>query len=160
MVEMPFAEDLRAFLKSLAAAKAEFIVVGGYAVAFHGFPRNTGDLDIWVRATADNASRVEQAIREFGFPVDESARAALLRPDSILRMGHPPLRIELLTQVSGLEFAACRDRANVLEVAGTPVPVLGLDDLMANKRAAGRPKDLIDLMELERIRDGGAPGRR
>ena len=160
MVEMPFADDLRAFLKSLAAAKAEFIVVGGYAVAFHGFPRNTGDLDIWVRATADNAHRVEQAIRDFGFPVDDAARAALLQPDSILRMGHPPIRIELLTQVSGLEFAACRDRASVLEVAGTPVPVLGLDDLMANKRAAGRPKDLIDLIELERLRGGGTPGRR
>jgi hypothetical protein len=76
MVEMPFADDLRAFLKSLDAAQAEFIVVGGYAVAFHGFPRNTGDLDIWIRASADNASRVERAVREFGFPVDASARAA------------------------------------------------------------------------------------
>ena len=82
MVEMPFADDLRAFLKSLAAAKAEFIVVGGYAVAFHGFPRNTDDLDIWVRATADNAPRVEQAIRDFGFPVDYSARAAARRGDA------------------------------------------------------------------------------
>ena len=70
MVEMPFADDLRAFLKSLDAAQADFILVGGYAVAFHGFPRNTGDLDIWIRASADNASRVERAIREFGFPVD------------------------------------------------------------------------------------------
>ena len=155
MVEMPFADDLRAFLKSLDAAHAEFIVVGGYAVAFHGFPRNTGDLDIWIRATADNASRVERAVRDFGFPIDASARAALLQPDAILRMGYPPMRIELLTQISGLDFEACRSRAVVIEVDRAKVPVLGLDDLIVNKRAAGRPKDLLDLIELERIHRGG-----
>lgn len=155
MVEMPFADDLRAFLKSLDAAQAEFIVVGGYAVAFHGFPRNTGDLDVWIRATADNAPRVERAVREFGFPIDTSARAALLQPDAILRMGYPPMRIELLTQVSGLDFESCRSRAVVIEVDRAKVPVLGLDDLIVNKRAAGRPKDLLDLIELERIRRGG-----
>jgi predicted nucleotidyltransferase len=155
MVEMPFADDLRAFLKSLDAAQAEFIVVGGYAVAFHGFPRNTGDLNIWIRASADNASRVERAVREFGFPVDASARAALVQPDAILRMGYPPMRIELLTQVSGLDFESCRSRACVIEVDGAQVPVIGLDDLIHNKRAAGRPKDLLDLIELERIRRGG-----
>jgi len=155
MVEMPFADDLRAFLKSLDAAQAEFLVAGGYAVAFHGFPRNTGDLDIWIRATVDNAPRVERAVRDFGFPIDASARAALLQPDAILRMGYPPMRIELLTQVSGLDFDACRSRAVVIALDDAKVPVLGLDDLIVNKRAAGRPKDLLDLIELERIRRGG-----
>jgi predicted nucleotidyltransferase len=154
MVEMPFADDLRAFLKSLDAAQAEFIVVGGYAVAFHGFPRNTGDLDIWIRASVDNAPRVERAVRDFGFPIDASARAALLQPDAILRMGYPPIRIELLTQVSGLDFDACRSRAVMIALDDVKVPVLGLDDLIVNKRAAGRPKDLLDLIELERIRRG------
>jgi hypothetical protein len=97
MVEMPFADELRAFLKSLDAAQADLIVVSGYAVAFHGFASNTGDLELWIQATSDNARRVEQAVREFGFPVDASARAALLQPDAILRVGYPPMRIALLT---------------------------------------------------------------
>ncbi|MFM7808176.1 MAG: hypothetical protein ACKPEA_09660 [Planctomycetota bacterium] len=130
-------------------------MVGGYAVSFHGFPRNTGDLDIWIRATVDNAPRVERAVRDFGFPIDASARAALLQPDAILRMGYPPMRIELLTQVSGLDFDACRSRAVMIALDDAKVPVLGLDDLIVNKRAAGRPKDLLDLIELERIRRGG-----
>jgi hypothetical protein len=79
----------------------------------------------------------------------------LVQPDAILRMGYPPMRIELLTQVSGLDFDSCRSRACVIEVDGAQVPVIGLDDLIQNTRAAGRPKDLLDLIELERIRRGG-----
>jgi predicted nucleotidyltransferase len=150
---MRFAEDLREFLRSLGRNEVEYLLIGGYAVSLHGFPRTTGDLDLWIRPTAANIERVLGALRQFGFQPGESERKALGTPGSILRLGYPPVRIELLNAPSGVEFAACRDRAVTMQIGGVSVPVLSLDDLVANKRAAGRPKDLIDAMELERIRD-------
>lgn len=157
MAEMQFADDLREFLKSLACADAEFIVVGGYAVGFHGFPRNTGDLDIWVNPTAENSLRVAAALESFGFPVDDACRRALVSQNAIIRMGYPPARIELLTGPTGIAFSACMRNAVIATIGGCAVRVLGLDDLIANKRAAGRPRDLIDVAELERLRSVRRP---
>jgi hypothetical protein len=92
------------------------------------------------------------ALRGFGFAPGPAEREALLTPGRILRLGYPPVRIELLTAPSGVEFVSCRSRAVILPIDGTEIPVLSLDDLIANKRAAGRPKDLIDALELERLR--------
>lgn len=146
-----FAGDFREFLKSLVSADAEFMVIGGYAVAFHGFPRNTGDLDIWVRPTAENASRVESAASEFGIPVTEGGRRALRDANGMIRMGYPPLRIELLTGPSGVEWDACFGRVVRMAVGDLSVPVIALEDLLVNKLAAGRPRDLLDVQELRRL---------
>jgi hypothetical protein len=148
----PFADDLREFLRSLGRHEVEYLLVGGYAVSLHGFPRNTADLDVWIRPVPANADRVMAALRGFGFAPGPAEREALLTPGRILRLGYPPVRIELLTAPSGVEFVSCRSRAVILPIDGTEIPVLSLDDLIANKRAAGRPKDLIDALELERLR--------
>lgn len=153
MDELPSSDDLRGFLKSLTEHEVSFLVLGGYAVALHGYPRATADFDLWIKSSPANAERVLAALRDFGFTPTEEAAQALLTPGKILRMGYPPTRIELLTAPAGVEFGPCRARAVMKDLFGVAVPVIGLDDLIANKRAAGRPKDLIDAAELERIRD-------
>jgi predicted nucleotidyltransferase len=151
--ELPSSDDLREFLKSLTEREVSYLLIGGYAVALHGYPRATVDFDLWVDPSAANAERVLAALRDFGFAPTEEAARALVTPGKILRMGYPPMRIELLTAPAGVEFGTCRPRAVMKEVFGVAVPVIGLDDLIANKRAAGRPKDLLDIAELERIRE-------
>ncbi len=162
MEELQFTGDLLEFLKSLACANAEFIIVGGYAVGFHGFPRNTGDLDVWINPTAENSARVAAALEAFGFSLDDACRRALIAPNAIIRMGYPPTRIELLTGPTGLVFSQCVPNGVLAKCGGCSVRVIGLDDLIVNKRAAGRPKDLIDVAELERVRNakpGAESGR-
>jgi len=150
--ELPSSDDLREFLKSLTAHEVSFLVLGGYAVALHGYLRATADFDPWVDSSAINADRVLAALRDFGFTPTEEAAQALRTPGRVLRMGHPPTRTELLTAPAGVEFGPCRARAVTKDLFGVPVPVIGLDDLIANKRAVGSPKDLLDAAELERIR--------
>jgi hypothetical protein len=117
-------------------------------VAFHGHPRATGDLDVWIAATAENMDRVATALREFGYPQEAIARALPNKPGGVIRMGVPPLRIELLTDISGVDFAQCHARRRMEMIDGVEVPFIALPDLLANKRAAGRGKDLSDLDEL------------
>ena len=151
MDDRPSSDDLREFLRLLTAHEVAFLLVGGYAVALHGYPRATADFDLWIDLAPDNIERVLRVLREFGFaPTDEVARA-LSTPGKILRMGYPPSRIELLTAPAGVHFTPCRARAVFRDFFGVQVPVIALEDLIVNKRAAGRPKDLIDAEELERI---------
>jgi hypothetical protein len=135
-------------LSALCAAGADFLIVGAHALAAHGAPRATGDLDIWVRPTADNADRVLAALREFGAPLFDLSRADLTRPDTVFQIGLPPSRIDVLSSVSGLTFDdAWRNRVHVA-VEDLTVPVIGRADFVTNKRASGRPKDLSDLALL------------
>lgn len=127
----------------------EYLVVGGYAVAYHGHPRATGDLDVWLAVSADNANRVRASLRDFGFPAEVVASAPLDVADKIVRMGSPPLRIELLTGVSGVEFGECYRRRETEVTDGIAVPVISLRDLLTNKRQTGRTKDIADLEELD-----------
>jgi predicted nucleotidyltransferase len=140
--------DYREFLQSLASRKVEFLLVGAYAVGHHGHPRATGDIDIWVQRSPDNAQRLLAALRDFGFGSLQLDEADLVAPDRVIQLGMPPLRIDLLTSVTGLDFEECRARAAQAVLDGMPVPVLGLDDLRRNKRATGRPRDLDDLQRL------------
>ena len=140
--------DFSEFLRSLNAHGVEYLVVGGHAVGYHGFPRTTGDLDIWVATTPENAARVAATVREFGFESPLLEPGLFQRPDQVVRMGVPPLRIEILTTISGVEFGVCyRARAEVM-VGDLAVPFIGLEHLRLNKRAAGRFKDLDDLEHL------------
>ena len=141
-------DDFKEFLRLLSATGVDYLLVGGYAVGLHGYPRATIDLDIWVRATHANAERVVLALKDFGFAEPALAPALFTSPRSIVRFGVPPFRIEVMTSIDGVEYDACRGRAVEFDLDGLRVPVISLDDLKANKKAAGRHKDLADLDNL------------
>ena len=141
-------DDFREFLRLLNAHRVEYLLVGGYAVGIHGYPRATIDLDVWVAATPRNAGQLVGALQEFGFDVPALEPGLFLNRSSIVRFGTPPFRIEVMTAIDGVEFDACRGNAVDVDLDGLHVPVISLDDLKINKRAAGRHKDLADLDNL------------
>ena len=140
--------DFAEMLSALSEAGADFLIVGAHAVAVHGFPRATGDLDIWVRATPDNASRVWAALANFGAPLGDLSIADLSSPSIVFQMGLPPARIDILTGITGVAFEQAWPRRIVARVDSIDLPVLGREDLLVNKRATGRPKDLADVDAL------------
>lgn len=144
-------EDFLDLLRSLLKEEARFMVVGAYAMAAHGVPRATGDIDIWVAADEANAVRVFRALAQFGAPLEALGITAadFAAPDRVVQIGLPPRRIDVLTGVSGIDFASAWPGRASARCADLTVPILGRQDLVANKRAAGRPKDLADLAVLE-----------
>jgi hypothetical protein len=130
--------DFKEFLRLLNAHRVEYLLVGGYAVGLHGYPRATVDLDVRVRATPVNAESVLHALRDFGFDVPTLELRLFIDPQSIVRFGVPPFRIEVMTSIDGVEYDACRARAVEFDLDGVKVPVISLADLKVNKRAAGR----------------------
>jgi hypothetical protein len=140
--------DFRDMLCALNDADVEYLVVGAYAVAAHGHPRATGDLDIWVRASAENSVKVLAALRDFGAPLHDITVSDFARPSIVFQIGVPPGRIDILTFLSGLQFELVWERRMEMTVDGVSFPVLGRADLIVNKRASGRPKDLADLDAL------------
>jgi hypothetical protein len=147
MIRLP--PDFLDLLTALNAADARYLLVGGHAVGFHGVPRATKDVDVWVEASLDNAARVLAALRAFGAPMSGLSEADLSTPGQGFRMGMPPFRIELLTEVSGVRFADAWSRRLRAEIEGVSLWVIGLTDLLDNKRAAARPRDLADVHALE-----------
>jgi len=145
-------QDFRDLLEAFVASHVEFVLVGGYAVIFHGRPRATKDLDLLVGIDDDNRRRLAQALETFGAPDNVVRGARELVVGEVVYFGVSPLRVDVLASASGIDFVDVRERAIVAELDGLPVPVLALDDLIANKRAAGRPRDLQDCDELEIIR--------
>ena len=133
------------------SAKVDYLIVGGHAVAFHGYPRLTGDFDFWIRPTIENAGRVALVLSSFGFPDLGSDPSIFIQPEQIIQLGRPPNRIDILTSVSGLDF----EPAWVDRVAGhldsLPVFFLDKEALLKNKRATGRLKDLADVDELTKL---------
>lgn len=148
--------DFKEFVESLNAHHVEYLVVGGYALAAHGRPRYTGDLDIWLRATPENVQRVLLSLADFGFASLGLKAADFLAPDSVIQLGYPPGRIDLLTGVDGVDFDACYPRRIEVAIAGTTLPFISLEDLKVNKRAAGRLQDLADLQSLDEPDADGA----
>ena len=140
--------NFRDMLSALRAADADFLIVGAHALAVHGKPRATGDLDIWVRPTVQNAARVYRALVEFGAPLHGITVADFATPHTVYQIGLPPSRIDILTGIDGVTFDEAWPRRVQVSQPGLELPVLGRDDLIANKRAAGRPKDLVDVAEL------------
>jgi Nucleotidyl transferase of unknown function (DUF2204) len=143
--------DFVEMLSELSAAGAEFLVVGAHALAAHGVPRATGDIDIWVRPVADNAERVLSALSRFGAPLFDLTREDLTREGTVFQIGQPPSRIDILSSISGVSFEAAWLRRVLVEIEGIAVPVLARKDFIANKRSAGRPKDLSDLALLAEV---------
>jgi hypothetical protein len=144
--------DFVAMLSALCAAGVEFLVVGAHALAAHGVPRATGDLDIWVRRTPNNAARVLTALRDFGTPLHDLTQRDLMRPDLVFQIGVAPCRIDILTGISGVEFDAAWPHRLPVRVEELSVACIGREDLIANKRAAGRPQDLADVARLQALK--------
>jgi predicted nucleotidyltransferase len=140
--------DFKEFLRLLNSHEVEYLLVGGYAVAFHGYPRATADMDIWIARSESNAKSMTEALREFGFETEQLTPSLFLNKDNLIRMGLPPLRIEVHTEVSGVSFEECHRKRVVAEMDGIQVSMIGLDDLKANKKASGRYRDLDDLQHL------------
>lgn len=141
--------DFVEMLSALSEAGAEYLVVGAHALAAHGHPRATGDLDLWVRADAANARRVLDALGRFGSPLLDLSEADLAREGTVFQIGVPPVRVDILTSVSGVTFDEAWPRRTTVALAGLEVGVIGREDLIRNKRATGRAQDLLDAARLE-----------
>ncbi len=148
MATLPIPGDLREFLQLLNVHAVRYLLIGGYAVGFHGYVRATGDMDVWVSAAPENADKVVSALRDFGFDVPELSGDLFTEPGNVVRLGEPPFRIEVLNQISGVSFDECYAARVVGTVDGIEVPIISLEHLRRNKAASGRHKDLDDLEHL------------
>ena len=142
--------DFADFLRLLNERNVRYIVVGGYAVAYHGYPRYTGDLDVFVEASPENAVRLVEVYGEFGFDRTALKPAMFIVPDNVVRIGHEPVRLEVLTSITGVAFADAYIRRIHVEVNGLDVPFIALVDLLKNKLATGRGKDRVDAEALQK----------
>ena len=140
--------DFRDLFAALNDARAEFLVVGGYALAVHGHPRFTKDLEVWVRANADNAQKVWSALDAFGAPMSSLTLQDLSAPGIVFQMGLPPNRIDVLTGIDGVDFQSAWDHKLSSNYGDQAVMVIGLEDLIKNKQATGRPQDALDAQTL------------
>lgn len=147
---MTLAKDFEDFLELLNKHKVEYMVVGGYALAFHGKPRYTGDLDIWINITSENALLMVQVVKEFGMQSLGLEEVDFLRPGYITQIGYPPLRIDILNHIDGLEFKEAKKEVQIIDADGLSVRYIGLHDFVKNKLASGRPQDLSDIKDIQK----------
>lgn len=149
--------DFCDIVAALREEGAEFLVVGAFAMAAHGVPRATGDLDLWVRAELENSKKVWRALLHFGAPVESAGLTVedLVNPDMVFQMGQPPRRIDVITGIDGVSFDEAWPNRKVVTVEGLKVPCLGRGELIRNKEASGRDKDLVDLKTLRKQEPGG-----
>lgn len=148
--------DFRDLLAEFARFGVKFVLVGGYAVAHHGRPRATKDLDLLLGGSPGNLNRASEALNAFGAPQNVVSAVRTLGPDEIAYMGAPPVRIDLLRSADGIETESTIARAVHVQIGDQVVPVIALPDLLANKRASGRPQDIADVAVLEGLADGDA----
>ncbi len=144
--------DFRDLFAAFSATASRFLVVGGYAVAFHAAPRFTKDLDIWIEATPENAGRVFESLTAFGAPTGNLTREDLAREGLVFQIGLPPNRIDVLTSITGVSFSEAWDNRVESRYGDQPIWILSRRLLITNKRSMGRPQDLIDADLLERFR--------
>lgn len=140
--------DFKEFLKLLNARQVEYLLIGGYAVGYYGYPRPTGDMDIWISASPENAKKIVAALQEFASASLELSVDLFLKENSIVRMGIPPFRLEVITSISGVSFEECYNERVIATIDETEVSIISLRHLKINKQASGRFKDLNDLENL------------
>ena len=145
---MELSQDFKEFIQLLNVHKVEYLIVGGYAVAIHGFPRTTGDIDFWVKPTNENAERIVKALMEFGFGSLDINIDDFIKNDSVVQLGFPPNRIDIMTSVSGLTFDECLKNKKEVEFEGEKINFISLHHLRINKKSTGRDKDNLDLKNL------------
>jgi predicted nucleotidyltransferase len=141
-------QDFKEFIEALNSKQVRYLVIGGYAVALHGYPRYTKDLDVWVEMSADNAQRVVEALEAFGFGTLGLEAADFLEAGQIIQLGYPPARIDIITRPSGVKFEESYQTRVEVELGGVRVKFIGLEELKKSKRAAGRMQDMADLENL------------
>ena len=148
MAQIPLPQDFKDLLKLLHAHGVKHLLIGGWAVGYHGYPRNTADIDIWIRVDEANCQAVIKMLKEFigAAPSPED----FFRRPYVLRMGVPPNRVELLTDIAGVDFDHCFENRVTGIIDGVPVTLIGLNDLLINKKAAARDKDVSDAKQLEK----------
>ena len=146
-----FARDLYDFLTLLNKNNVEYLVVGGYAVGTYGYPRATGDLDVWINPVKENYPKIKNAVVAFGFPASGFLTEKEFLSQTMFRMGNPPLRIEILTDISGVRFSEAYKNKVERTIEGLTICYIGYDDLIKNKIASGRPKDILDVKYFEKI---------
>ena len=142
-------KDFKEFIESLNVHNVRYLVVGGYAVAFHGYPRYTKDLDVWIELSSENAANVVKALEEFGFGSLGIKPEDFLEGDQIIQLGCPPNRIDILTTLKKVNFEDCYKKRIQIEIQGVKINFIDLENLKQNKRATGRPQDLADAENLE-----------
>ena len=148
MAEIELHPDFKNFLRLLNSHNVRYLVIGGYAVGYHGYPRATGDMDIWIEMSKSNSKKVASAFRDFGMADEAISEELFLETNKVIRVGVPPVRLELITSASGVDFNECYSNREVVEIEGIPINLISLQDLKKNKRAAGRHKDLEDMEHL------------
>jgi predicted nucleotidyltransferase len=141
--------DFREFIKFLNENSVRYLVVGGYAVGFHGHPRYTKDLDVWIEASRENAENVSKALKEFGFDSVGLKIDDFLNTENFIQLGYPPNRIDIIMSCEGLSFAECFPRRNEIEIEQLKVNFLDYESLLKNKQSVGRPQDLADVSNLK-----------
>ncbi len=141
-------KDFREFIESLNSNKVRYILIGGYALAFHGHPRYTKDLDIWLDMSPENAERAMQALADFGFSGLDLAIEDFLIRGMVVQLGYPPNRIDLINSPDGVEFQTCFESRIEYDLDGLVLPIIDVENLKKNKKASGRPQDLADLDAL------------
>lgn len=145
--------DFKEFLRLLNEADAQYLLIGGYAVGYYGYPRSTADMDIWIAISPDNASKVLWAFEQFGMNDPSLTAETLQQPGKIIRMGVPPVRIEVLTEIDGVVFPECYKSCESTTIDGVPVTLISRKHLLQNKKASGRYKDLDDVEQLDRAEE-------
>jgi hypothetical protein len=143
--------DFRDILSAFCEEKVEFMLVGAYAVAAHGLPRATGDIDLWILCSDDNAQRVWRALIKFGAPLSDLTKEDLMKPGTVIQLGNVPRRIDILTEITAVDFMTAHADQIIISLEGLRVPVIGRSHLIQNKRAVGRPQDQADVARLEAI---------
>jgi hypothetical protein len=150
---MTLAKDFEDFVKLLNLHEVEYMVVGGYALAFHGKPRHTGDLDIWINISKNNAARILRVLKDFGLSAMGFKKEDFLKPGYISQIGYPPLRIDILNTIDGIKFNDAVKDMNQVEVEKDfIINFIGLNDFVKNKKATGRIQDLADIEEIKKIK--------
>lgn len=144
-----FSQDFREFIELLIKHNAEYLIVGGYAVGVHGHPRYTGDLDIWLNPTHENAHVILKCVNEFGFSSFNLSEADFTEPGNVIQLGYPPLRIDLLTEIDGVTFKECYPNRKEVVIEDLKVNFIGYNDLLKNKKETGRPGDIDDIYNLK-----------
>jgi len=143
--------DFVEMLSALSEVGADFMVVGAHAVAAHGHPRATGDLDIWIRPTDQNAHQVLDALKQFGAPISDLTLGDLSEPHTVFQIGVSPCRIDILTSITGVEFDQAWQNKVEIQVEAVTIFCIGKQDLIQNKNVLGRPQDLADVSALQRL---------
>jgi predicted nucleotidyltransferase len=158
--KVALSKDLRDFVELCLSKEVEFLIVGGYALALHGAPRFTQDIDLFVAISEENAAKLESILYEFGVSKQDVTREDLVVPEQIVQVGRPPNRVDVITSIEGVTWKEAWESRAQMELAGMKCWVIGLDCLLRNKRAAARPQDLVDVKNLESVMKKGTHTRK